>query len=1343
MTHRINTFIATMENYSNVLEYTEASQDSAGTSAEKYGAYMDSIEAKLNRLTAAWEQFVNNLNASGAFDIVVDAGMKIIEILDKLLNEMGLLKKLGIPVAIGLVANLLSSKLFTGLSTVLTAVTTLKGGAMAGASAVGGLAGAIGKVAAVAPVAAGAIGILVAIISAIVISVQEANRKIKESIELASDASNKYKDQREEIDKLTEKYTELTEKLKENRGNEEATKEIKSQLLEVQNQLNDAYDIEHEKLLLVNGAYEDQIEKIKELDKQSASDFVLKNMQAYNDAVKELDKTKTYNVFNAMSMGNTQKDILDRAELSKRLKDAFGDSLSILSSGDYTLELSLETSEDDLLKASKIIKEFSDETGRDLSAYLSKISGFINDIDTDLRDSSRNVKQQYEIALVQSDDEGSVLYENIQDYVAKYNEEMQKSIESGDFTALDSLSEKINEVMSQVGQNHPEWANVFNSVYEGIDQSLQGMVNFEKELQNMPVDRIEKLKSDLEGYSFDELKASGIEAFDELAESAEKYGLKAEDVIRALENLGIIQESISQDAPIYFENFNDILSNFAKTANSVANSYSTLTSAVDEFNTYGAISADTLASLADNNLLQYLDVLDGKLVLNADALVASAEAERAKAIETVKANAFAKLSALALEQEAEASEEAEIAAFNTSVQVSGAAKAFADFITPVTSATEALARFSILSGQDIPLSKMDEANQIVDNMLDSINLINSLSFEGLEKSARSAASSANDKLKEMLETAKELQKVLEDERKDLEDFIETAMKMVEQEYKDIEENLEKQKDAENERYDAWKDNLDRQKEEKDRWYDDEIQRLEDLRDAEKDIYKDRIDALKEEIDAYEKKIDTQKKLLEAQKEEEDYQKSLAEKTKDVAKIQSELAKLQFDDSIEAQKKKIELTEQLAEKQSSLDDYQSDHAYDLQKDALDNELNRYKEMTEGKIEELEKLQEAQEDMYEEQIESLKREQELYHRSIEDKKYYEEQLHDKVISDLEDQIEKNKEFYEVDGNLRDIVFQRMQEQNDKNGEFYQNLIQWNRDYGTGIDEDISKAWDRAYEVLDKYDYQTLTVKGSMELLAQKIRQAENNTANLEKQVNSVTSATNRAAASANTLSQYWKTIAQNTAEAAEQAKKAERAFRNAQSAQLDFERSESERNSTEIVDKTEKLKELGRRYNAAMTPMQRQSIVAEASALGYNEEDLKKVANAVKKNHSGDNYVIPDQNERKMSKALGLKSDEVVRILKTGEAVIPKEQNLQRLNSNSLMSSDINNRTNELSKGYQSYSTNNNSNINISIGDTIIQGNADNSIIGKLNEYKKCIINEVFSKINKHTDLSGFRSVKRYV
>ena len=95
---------------------------------------------------------------------------------------------------------------------------------------------------------------------------------------------------------------------------------------------------------------------------------------------------------------------------------------------------------------------------------------------------------------------------------------MQESIESGDFTALDSLSEKINEVMSQVGQNHPEWANVFNSVYEGIDQSLQGMVNFEREIQNMPTDQIEKLKEDLKGYSFDELAAGGIKAFDDIKE---------------------------------------------------------------------------------------------------------------------------------------------------------------------------------------------------------------------------------------------------------------------------------------------------------------------------------------------------------------------------------------------------------------------------------------------------------------------------------------------------------------------------------------------------------------------------------------------------------------------------------------------------------------------------------------------------------------------------------------------------------------------------------------------------------------------------------------------------------
>lgn len=134
---------------------------------------------------------------------------------------------------------------------------------------------------------------------------------------------------------------------------------------------------------------------------------------------------------------------------------------------------------------------------------------------------------------------------------------------------------------------------------------------------------------------------------------------------------------------------------------------------------------------------------------------------------------------------------------------------------------------------------------------------------------------------------------------------------------------------------------------------------------------------------------------------------------------------------------------------------------------------------------------------------------------------------------------------------------------------------------------------------------------------------------------------------------------------------------------------------------------------------------------------------KKYHTGTEYVSKNSTDDYYAKEFDLKPDEVIRILKVGEAVIPKNDNLKRIKESSNFEDNVINKTMKISKTSQTYSNDDNSNIIISIGDTIVQGNADENIIGKLNEYKKSIVSEVFSRINKHTNLSGFRSVKRYV
>lgn len=81
---RANIFIATMENYSKVVEATGVSQDAAGTAAQKYEHVMDSLDAKINQFIVTWEKLVNNLNQSGTFGAIVDFGTSILELVDNL-----------------------------------------------------------------------------------------------------------------------------------------------------------------------------------------------------------------------------------------------------------------------------------------------------------------------------------------------------------------------------------------------------------------------------------------------------------------------------------------------------------------------------------------------------------------------------------------------------------------------------------------------------------------------------------------------------------------------------------------------------------------------------------------------------------------------------------------------------------------------------------------------------------------------------------------------------------------------------------------------------------------------------------------------------------------------------------------------------------------------------------------------------------------------------------------------------------------------------------------------------------------------------------------------------------
>lgn len=115
---------------------------------------------------------------------------------------------------------------------------------------------------------------------------------------------------------------------------------------------------------------------------------------------------------------------------------------------------------------------------------------------------------------------------------------------------------------------------------------------------------------------------------------------------------------------------------------------------------------------------------------------------------------------------------------------------------------------------------------------------------------------------------------------------------------------------------------------------------------------DQIDALEDMKDAYADIISLRKEALEAAKSEADYQDKVAEKVKALAKLQARINALSLDDSRDARAQKAKLEEEMSQLQKELADTQSDYAVDAQKSALDNMQKAYEEQKNAEIKVLE-------------------------------------------------------------------------------------------------------------------------------------------------------------------------------------------------------------------------------------------------------------------------------------------------------------------------------------------------------------------------------------------------------
>lgn len=222
-------FIVLMENYGNAIKYSETAANAAGTALEKYDAYTESIEGKINSLTAAFEEFSMTFLNSDLVVGIVEFLTWILEALDTLVGALGGLNT-ALYATVAIIAILKADSIVTLIMNICGAITKLIGffpsliasikiAKAEGISMGQFIKNAFYQITAGASTAQLAVAAFVAVISVAIIAFnafkQSQENKIRtalESAEATLSEAQAAKEDADSLDALIKKYEELAEK---------------------------------------------------------------------------------------------------------------------------------------------------------------------------------------------------------------------------------------------------------------------------------------------------------------------------------------------------------------------------------------------------------------------------------------------------------------------------------------------------------------------------------------------------------------------------------------------------------------------------------------------------------------------------------------------------------------------------------------------------------------------------------------------------------------------------------------------------------------------------------------------------------------------------------------------------------------------------------------------------------------------------------------------------------------------------------------------------------------------------------------------------------------------------
>lgn len=322
----------------------------------------------------------------------------------------------------------------------------------------------------------------------------------------SEELTSSYETEKQNIDDSISKYKELSEKLDDTSLSTSEVKSIKKQLLDIQDQLYEKYGEEATQIDLVNGKYDEQIEKLGILSKKKAGDYVAEN---YSD-IKADEKyvTEDFNVNKVLQYGSTQFSSFD---LQKYLEKY--DTLGIKkyeSKGQYGVDqidlVSNGTRQEVYDQISNLLQDLNHDFGEsnpEVNALKTTLSNILNDsFDTDELANANSRIKKYAEAEILSNDKASKSYNDLVDAVDNYN----TALKTGN--GVDEAKEKLIETKQAAEDSTKDITNsekVLQDVYNSL--SGEAPIEFQVEIGKNVDEEIKK--------SYDDAISSAKEKYSE------------------------------------------------------------------------------------------------------------------------------------------------------------------------------------------------------------------------------------------------------------------------------------------------------------------------------------------------------------------------------------------------------------------------------------------------------------------------------------------------------------------------------------------------------------------------------------------------------------------------------------------------------------------------------------------------------------------------------------------------------------------------------------------------------------------------------------------------------------